>query len=66
MPLELTGDGRVEGLLDLPGVGLGIVAQHILNVRGADITDSRGARKPLAIDVVSKDIAGHMHLLSNC
>ena len=66
LPFDLTGNGRVEGLFDLPGVGLGIVAEHILDVRGADISDSRGAREPLAIDVVGKDITGHMHLLSNC
>ncbi|MNP29912.1 hypothetical protein D3C76_1229610 [compost metagenome] len=66
LPYRLSGDGRIEGLLHLRSIGLRVFAQHIRDVRRADIGDAGRSVQPFAIDVVWKDFARHMRLLSCC
>ncbi|MCY1437330.1 hypothetical protein D9M71_534870 [compost metagenome] len=63
-PDGLGGSGRGDGLVHLAGIGLGVMAHDVLDVRWAPVGNARAAFYPGAIDVVAEDLAGHVHLRS--
>jgi hypothetical protein len=60
LPCPLAAHGRLDGLLALRGCGLGVLAQHVARVRGADVGQAFVTADPLAVDIVVEPVCCHL------